>query len=63
MSLKNYRINKKITQEEVARATNINLRTYQNIERTNDCKLKLAKQISNFFNDNIDNIFYKKNEV
>ena len=58
--LKNYRINKsKLTQEEIAKKLNICRKTYQNIERTNDCKLKIAKKIAEILNDTIENIFFK----
>lgn len=60
MSLKEYRIKVGLTQEEVARATGILLRTYQNIERNNDCKLSTARAIATILNDSIENIFFEK---
>lgn len=60
MGLKEYRKKVGLTQEEVARATGILLRTYQNIEKNNDCKLSTAKCISMVLNDTIENIFYEK---
>lgn len=60
MGLKEYRKKVGLTQEEVARTTGILLRTYQNIEKKNDCKLSTARAISTILNDSIENIFYEK---
>lgn len=59
MGLKEYRNKRNFTQEETARATGITLRTYQNIEMKNDTNLIKAKKIAEFFNDSIEEIFFK----
>lgn len=60
MGLKEYRKNKNITQEQVARATGIQLRTYQNIEKSNNCTLEKAALIANYFDSTIEEIFFIK---
>lgn len=58
--LKNYRIeNTNITQEKMAQYLNISLRTYQRIEKENNCKLSIAKEISTIFNNSIEKIFFE----
>jgi len=59
MSVKNSRIEKGYTQEQVARYMEVSLRTYQNIEKRNDCTVKLAKIISEMFKKTIEEIFTK----
>ncbi len=59
MGLKEKRIEKNMTQEEVARKSDISLRTYQNIERRNDTTLRNAKKISEVLEESIENIFFK----
>lgn len=59
MGLKEKRIEKNMTQEEVARKSDIGLRTYQNIEKRNDTTLKNAKKISEALEESIENIFFK----
>lgn len=58
--LKKYRMEKtEMTQEKMAQKLDISLSTYARIERTNNCQLKIAKEISEIFGDNIENIFFK----
>lgn len=47
------------TQIEMAELLNICRKTYQTIEKENDCSLKQAKSIAEIFGDTIENIFYK----
>lgn len=59
--LRDYRKNKTdFTQDDMGKFLNITTRTYQRIEKENDCKLSQAKSISEIFGDTIDNIFYKE---
>lgn len=58
--LKNYRKEKtKYTQDDMSDYLNITTRTYQKIEKENDCKLSQANLISELFKDSIENIFFK----
>lgn len=57
MSVKNSRNEKGYTQEQVARWMEVSLRTYQNIEKRNDCTVKLAKKLSEIFKKTIEEIF------
>lgn len=59
MSVKNSRIEKGYTQEQMARWIEISLRTYQNIEKRNDCTVKIAKELSKIFEKTIEEIFTK----
>lgn len=61
--LKEYRKkNTSFTQVEMAKLLKISRRTYQKIEKENDCNLSQAKSISEIFGDSIENIFFKKYE-
>lgn len=55
--LKEERLKKKLTQEEIARKINTSLRTYQNIEKRNDCNVKKALKIAKILNEPIEKIF------
>ena len=59
MSVKNSRIEKGYTQEQMARWIEISLRTYQNIEKRHDCTVKIAKELSKIFEKTIEEIFTK----
>lgn len=57
--LKEYRkLYTNLTQEDMAELLNISRRTYQTIEKKNDCQLKTAIEISKIFNNNIYKIFF-----
>lgn len=57
MSLKTSRLEMNLTQEEMARALDISLRAYQNMEKRNDAKVKIALSISVILNKTIEEIF------
>lgn len=59
MSVKSTRNEKGFTQEQMARWMEVSLRTYQNIEKRNDCTVKLAKELSKIFEKPIEEIFEK----
>ena len=64
MGLKEYRIMRGMTQEKVARLSDINLRTYQYIEEKNNTDILKAKTISLMLGaDTIEECFmYKENK-
>lgn len=57
MCLKSARVEFGMTQEELARILNINLRTYQNYEKNNNCSVQLALSISVILNKTVEEIF------
>lgn len=57
MSLKKSRLEMNITQEDMARMLGISLRAYQNMEKRNDAKVKIALNISVILNKSIEEIF------
>lgn len=61
MTVKNSRNEIGYTQEQMARWLEISLRTYQNIEKRNDCTVKIAKEISKILKKPIEEIF--KNDI
>lgn len=60
MSLKETRNEKGWTQDKVAKWLDMNLRTYQNIEKRNDTTVKIALEISKLFKKPIEEIFTKE---
>lgn len=58
MTLKKYRENLGITQYELSKGTDIQIRTIQNIEYKNNTDLKKAMRIAKFFNNTIECIFF-----
>lgn len=58
MGLKEFRIKRGMTQEQVARLADISLRTYQNIEKNNNTTLRTARNISLILCGTIEEIFY-----
>lgn len=62
MGLKEFRLKRGMTQEQVARLADISLRAYQNIEKTNNTTLKNARNISLILCGTIEEIFYH-NEI
>lgn len=60
MGLKEIRLKKNITQEEISRKTGITLRTIGRIEKENNCNLNSAKLIAEALDLTIDEIFIKK---
>lgn len=58
MSLKEIRIKRKITQEELAKITNISLSTIVRIEREQgNCTLEYAQRIAKALNCSTDEVF------
>lgn len=63
MGLKEYRLMRGMTQEEVARLADITLKTYQNIEKRNNTNIVTAKNISIMLGaDTIEECFEYKEE-
>lgn len=60
MGLREIRIKKNITQEELSRRTGITLRGIVRIEKDNNCNLNSAKLIAEILETTIDEIFVKK---
>lgn len=60
MSLKEIRLKKNITQEELSKKTGLTLRAIARIEKENNCNLNSAKLIAEVLNTTIDEIFVKK---
>lgn len=58
MALKDFRIKRGMTQEQLARLLGVTLRTYQNIEKRNDTTVKIARNISLILCGTIEEIFY-----
>lgn len=58
MSLKEFRKKSGITQEELAYATNVSVRTIQNIEKRNNTDIKTALRIATVLGANIEEIFF-----
>lgn len=58
MGLKEFRLERNMTQEELARCCGISLRTYQNIEKTNNTNLLNARNISIILDGTIEEIFF-----
>ena len=57
--LKEYRLKKGITQEELARAINVTVKTIHNIEKTNKTDINTALKISKILEEPVDKIFAK----
>lgn len=57
--LKEWRIKKGLTQEQLARAIDVSLRTIYNIEKTNKTDIETALKISKILNVPIEVIFSK----
>lgn len=55
--LKEYRLKKGITQEELARAINVTVRTIHNIEKTNKTDINTALKISKILGATVEEIF------
>lgn len=55
--LKEYRLKKGITQEELARAINVSVRTIHNIEKTNKTDINTALKISKILGATVEEIF------
>ena len=60
MSLKEFRTKSQITQEELAYAVGVSVRTIQNIEKRNNTDLKTAQRISIVLGATIEEIFFTK---
>ena len=60
MSLKEFRTKSQITQEELAYAIGVSVRTIQNIEKRNNTDLKTAQRISIVLGATIEEIFFTK---
>lgn len=58
MALKDYRIKRGMTQEQLARLLGVTLRTYQNIEKRNDTTVKIARNLSLLLSGSIEEIFF-----
>lgn len=59
MTLKEKRIEKNLTQEELARKAEVSVSTIAKAERKNTCSLETAKKISEILGESIENIFFK----
>lgn len=57
MSLRNARLERGFTQEELSRILNICLRTYQNYEKNNNCSVQLAISIAVVLGKTVEEIF------
>lgn len=57
MSLKKSRLEMNLTQEDMARMLGISLRAYQNMEKRNDAKVRIALNIAVIFGKRIEEIF------
>ena len=62
MGLKEYRTKSQITQEELAYATGVSVRTIQNIEKRNNTDIKTAQRIAVILGATIEEIFFTKKE-
>lgn len=60
MALKDYRIKRGMTQEQLARLLGVTLRTYQNIEKRNDTTVKIARNLSLLLSGSIEEIFFEE---
>lgn len=61
MSLKEYREKKEITQKEVTQKINMNLRTYQYIEKRNNTDIITAKKIKEVLGaKTIEEVFFNE---
>lgn len=58
MGLKEFRIKKGYTQEQLARLADIKLRTYQNIEKRNSTDIITARNISLMLASTIEEVFF-----
>lgn len=58
MTLKKARIEKKLTQEELARLTELSVSTIAKAERKNTCSLETAYKISKTLEKSIEEIFF-----
>ena len=58
MALKDFRIKRGMTQEQLARLLGVTLRTYQNIEKRNDTTVKIARNLSLLLSGSIEEIFF-----
>ncbi|GEQ27711.1 helix-turn-helix transcriptional regulator [Clostridium butyricum] len=58
MTLKEMRIKKGLTQEELARKTELSLSTIVKAERKNTCNLDTARKIANALEKTIEEIFF-----
>lgn len=59
MTLKDARLEKKLTQEELARLADLSVSTIAKAERKNSCNLETAKKISDILEKSIEEIFFK----
>lgn len=59
MTLKKTRIEKGLTQEELARITNLSVSTIAKAEKKNSCSLENAKKIADTLEKSIEEIFFK----
>lgn len=60
MALKDFRIKRGMTQEQLARLLGVTLRTYQNIEKRNDTTVKIARNLSLLLSGSIEEIFFEE---
>lgn len=58
MGLKEFRLKKGLTQEELARLADIKLRTYQNIEKRNNTDIITARNIALMLASTIEEVFF-----
>jgi DNA-binding XRE family transcriptional regulator len=59
MTLKECRAQKGLTQEELARLTNVSVSTIAKAEKKNSCNLETAKKIAEILEKTIEEIFFK----
>lgn len=57
MNVKNKRIEKKLTQQELADKTEIQVRVLQRIEKENTCTVKNAIKIARALNTTVEDLF------
>lgn len=62
MSLKSYRIKEGLTQDKLSKILDMNLRTVQNIEKSNNTSLKTAREISLKLGKPIEEIFFNESK-